>query len=685
MTRMIEALRQLRAASPTTASPADSPPSPADSPGDREAAVAPPSAAADDNFQESPPTALDLEETLDAALLDLSFYSLGAWDEGDEPFAFDPLVAFDADDADDADELPPLARAGRGGSSESAPDPRTTSRNIQQAEAAALAACGSLLLDETADTGTLACIRQPESDRFAEDVVSTIQFASRLAQIALQDEPAEAHFTWHTAEVEAKAPAAAEEAEAADATSEPPPAVVHVAAGHTDTFSAEANSTIQDAVVLATVHSGHARGDHYSSCSTDDIANPDRLAHLFAPGCGEADGAICSVGGADFRADAPSTIQHAQELASVRAESEPAEGRYSATTAEVEQADGAAEAATPPPQDSAEEVAADDTPPSADVVETPDAPTPERPEAQEAAADEPAQPAAEETPPVEEDAQPVADEAPPDEQEAQPGAEEAQPAAEEAEPVAEEENEIATVDEDTAVPDRPAEGEAAAEEKADRLETSEDAPRPSPAEQSALADLANQQLAGEMTALGERLLSDLSAATSKAAVLIGAEYQPHVGDIALRTATALCRDGRRHVLLIDAALADKHLTAGLGMSLESGLAEVLKGRVSWQKAVRATATRGLCVLPAGRLAPPRLVATDNRLKELLRELSGQWDLVLIDAGCASDPSAANVMSAARGVYLVVRLGETDEQAAVAAIDSIRACSADFGGCVVTNA
>ena len=153
---------------------------------------------------------------------------------------------------------------------------------------------------------------------------------------------------------------------------------------------------------------------------------------------------------------------------------------------------------------------------------------------------------------------------------------------------------------------------------------------------------------------------------------------------ALRTAMALAGGGEKHVLLVDAALADKHLTAGFAAAAEFGLSEVLKGRIPWQQAVRATSTSGLCLLPAGRLAPPRLTDDDTRLKDLLKELTSQWDLVIIDGGCAGDPAAGAVMAAAQNVYLIARLGETHLDAAEAAIDIVEKSEATMRGCVVTN-
>ena len=207
----------------------------------------------------------------------------------------------------------------------------------------------------------------------------------------------------------------------------------------------------------------------------------------------------------------------------------------------------------------------------------------------------------------------------------------------------------------------------------------------SPAEATALAELNDKDRIGQYMVLGSRVLDDLSGSASRSAAFVGAEHQPHVTDAILRTAMAMALSKGTQVLMIDASLDDKHLTSGLNQTAEPGLIEVLKKRAPWQQAVRATATPGLCVLPAGRLAAPKLSAGDEELGSLLNELTSQWEVVLLDAGSCQDSSAPALISAACNVYLVVRLGETELQGAGAAIDIIRATDAKIRGCVATNA
>ena len=232
---------------------------------------------------------------------------------------------------------------------------------------------------------------------------------------------------------------------------------------------------------------------------------------------------------------------------------------------------------------------------------------------------------------------------------------------------------------------RPEETAAATDEPAADAEE-QPAKQFTPAEVAAIADLKKETLQQQYRDLAARVRSDLAQGQHACAALVAAEHQPHVSDAVLRTAMAACLDDEEaNVLVIDADLSDKNLTAGMESLAELGLTEVLKGRVPWQQAVRATGTPGLCLLPAGRLAIPKWKEGDTRLSDLLKELTCQWDLVLVDAGSCEDTATTSVLRAARNVYLVIRLGETEHAAAEQAVELIRGTGAAIRGSVVTNA
>ena len=213
----------------------------------------------------------------------------------------------------------------------------------------------------------------------------------------------------------------------------------------------------------------------------------------------------------------------------------------------------------------------------------------------------------------------------------------------------------------------------------------EDGPaaRPSAAEAAATEAFTDDRLYRQHVALAERLLAE--SIDGGASALVGAEHQPHVTDSLMRTAVAAAAELGKQVLIIDAGFPDRAMTEGCGLSRESGLAEVTKGRIPWQQAVRSLATPGVCVLPAGRIPPPPATVMAERLAAALADLTSQWDLVLIDAGSINESIAVGVASASAAVYLVVRLGESTTAAAEEAVQKLHAAKTNLRGCIVTNA
>ena len=127
---------------------------------------------------------------------------------------------------------------------------------------------------------------------------------------------------------------------------------------------------------------------------------------------------------------------------------------------------------------------------------------------------------------------------------------------------------------------------------------------------------------------------------------------------------AACATGEKKILLIDADMRracqmdifryDEH---------HQGLSNVLIGECTWQSAVVGTQWDGLQVLPAGSVPPnPAELLDTPQMDKLLEEVSGQYDLILMDAppiNIVSDPLALSSRTA--GSLIVVRQNYTDHR------------------------
>ncbi len=95
---------------------------------------------------------------------------------------------------------------------------------------------------------------------------------------------------------------------------------------------------------------------------------------------------------------------------------------------------------------------------------------------------------------------------------------------------------------------------------------------------------------------------------------------------------AMANEGKR-VLILDCDLRkpSQH-TFHTETANQTGLTQVLLGKVSWQDAVQQTPVEGLSLLSSGPIPPnPGKLVESLKLRQLLNELSREHDVLLIDA------------------------------------------------------
>jgi capsular exopolysaccharide synthesis family protein len=118
------------------------------------------------------------------------------------------------------------------------------------------------------------------------------------------------------------------------------------------------------------------------------------------------------------------------------------------------------------------------------------------------------------------------------------------------------------------------------------------------------------------------------------------------------------------VLLIDADLRRPSIHKTLGMGPRSGLSNVLTGTVKLDKAIATTSILpNLFVLPAGTPPPdPAELLASSEMRDLLTELRGQYDHIVVDTPPSLSVTDAVVLSPrADAVILVIRAEHTTKQ------------------------
>jgi capsular exopolysaccharide synthesis family protein len=137
---------------------------------------------------------------------------------------------------------------------------------------------------------------------------------------------------------------------------------------------------------------------------------------------------------------------------------------------------------------------------------------------------------------------------------------------------------------------------------------------------------------------------------------------------AANLALTAVREGRDAVL-VECDLRRPSLAALLDLAPRAGLAEVVEGKADLPQAlVRAS---GMAVLCAGETRDPAAVWRSPRLVATFDALRSSFPLVVLDAPPAlAFSDAGRLASAADGVVLVVRAGETPREVVRMAVDAL---------------
>lgn len=153
--------------------------------------------------------------------------------------------------------------------------------------------------------------------------------------------------------------------------------------------------------------------------------------------------------------------------------------------------------------------------------------------------------------------------------------------------------------------------------------------------------------------------------------------------IAANLAAAYAQDGKR-VLIVDADLHHPVMHQIFPMPLSPGLTEVLQGECPAPEAVRTVLPPGISLLPSGAPAPAELLSS-GRMANLLRELSADYDLLLIDSPPALRATDAQALAPlADGVLLVVQSGAIRNKAVRKTKSSLEMAGARLLGAVLNR-
>ncbi|HEX8904575.1 MAG TPA: polysaccharide biosynthesis tyrosine autokinase, partial [Longimicrobiaceae bacterium] len=140
------------------------------------------------------------------------------------------------------------------------------------------------------------------------------------------------------------------------------------------------------------------------------------------------------------------------------------------------------------------------------------------------------------------------------------------------------------------------------------------------------------------------------------------------------------------VLLVDCDLRRAQQHEAFGMKRTPGLSDLVLGYSSRDEAIRQGPVEGLHILPAGT-APPNAseVASSMRLRNTLRELGAEYDLMILDTPpLMATAEAAVLAKMADGMIMVLRAGRTHRGAAQQVVHHMRSLGVRLLGAVLND-
>jgi len=141
---------------------------------------------------------------------------------------------------------------------------------------------------------------------------------------------------------------------------------------------------------------------------------------------------------------------------------------------------------------------------------------------------------------------------------------------------------------------------------------------------------------------------------------------------AINLAANMASTGRKKVLLMDVDLRKSSIARELGLAPDSGLSDFLSGSVPKEKILRNSVVPGLSVIVGGRtISSPADMLAGERFLSLLKELRGQFDLLVLDTPpILPVPDAVTISEQVDAFILLFRFNHTPHQLFRQAIDDL---------------
>jgi capsular exopolysaccharide synthesis family protein len=150
-------------------------------------------------------------------------------------------------------------------------------------------------------------------------------------------------------------------------------------------------------------------------------------------------------------------------------------------------------------------------------------------------------------------------------------------------------------------------------------------------------------------------------------------------------AVVYAQSGKR-VLIIDADLRKPTMHHTFNISNRKGLTNLLTGQSTIDEVIVSSGIENLFILASGPIPPnPSEILSSKRMKNLMEELSRNFDTILIDAPPTLAVTDSQIIAArCKGVLLVIDSGKVKREIAQKAKASLERVNARILGVVLNN-
>jgi polysaccharide biosynthesis transport protein len=143
--------------------------------------------------------------------------------------------------------------------------------------------------------------------------------------------------------------------------------------------------------------------------------------------------------------------------------------------------------------------------------------------------------------------------------------------------------------------------------------------------------------------------------------------------------------GGKRVALLDADLRRPRLHQELGVSNRVGLSDIFRGAATVEQALQPFGETGISIITSGGIPPnPAELIGSVKMGQIIDELESSFDVIVIDTTPTIVTDSQLLAARVNGVLLIVRAGETQNEAVRAMVEQYRHVGARLLGVVLNN-